>query len=98
MNANLFILLSNVNSITSGDGTDKGKIIQAIKDGIVELLIWIVEGLFTILTPFIDWGCKSVIVISVIIFFCNKDKKAITVAMKSFFLFLIFMMIRGVVL
>lgn len=95
---NIMVFLSNVNSVTSGDGVDKGWLVESIKDGIIEVIMWILEGLFTILTPIIGWGLKSAIVICGIIYFCSKDPKAITSGMKFFFLYLLFFLLRSAIL
>lgn len=94
----IFLILANVNSVTAGDGGDKGLLVEAIKDGIIEVIMWILEGLFTILTPIIGWGLKSAILICGVIYFCSKDKKAISSGIKFFFIYLLFFLLRSAIL
>ncbi|HEX3078224.1 MAG TPA: hypothetical protein VHQ24_15295 [Lachnospiraceae bacterium] len=57
----------NVNSSTAGDGSDLGIIVEGIKKGIIQLGEWIINGIVNGLYPWITWGCKAVIVFSVIV-------------------------------
>ena len=68
--------------------------VDSFKAGLIEIARW----LFEIITPFIDWGSKSVIIICLVIFYLSGDPKAISTSIKAFFVYLIFMMIRSVVI
>lgn len=71
---------------------------ESFRKALVDFGKWLVNGLFDILSPFIIWGCKLVIVWCIVTFFCTGDKKCLTLGMKSFLIYLIFLMIRGVLL
>jgi hypothetical protein len=91
-----------VSSATSGDGQDNGLIGDAVnwfgdkfKDGLVQFGIWFAKGLFYITQPFIQWGCKSVIVASIVTYYCSHDPKSIRIGLKFFFIYLAYNMIRS---
>jgi hypothetical protein len=106
------MLASNVNSATHDDGNSEKNADQSsgltqetfnwigdqVKDSLKDFGSWLIHGLFDILSPFIEWGAKSIIVACIVIYFCTEDKRAISTGMKFFFIYLIFMMIRGVIL
>lgn len=99
-----YVILSkfpNVNSATSGEGDGSGIVLKWFTDGfkkqIVDLFMWMLTGLFEILTPFVTWGCKILIVWCIISFYCTKDNKNLSLGMKSFLVYLIFVMIKGVI-
>lgn len=109
----LSLFLTNGIKFTTDDG-DKTKVVGGLvgdaidnsadyfgkkfRESLVDFGVWLLTGLFNIITPFVEWGSKSVIVVCIIIFYCNKDRKAISVAIVWFFVYIIFMMIRGVVI
>lgn len=68
------------------------------KAGLNEIGHWIVTGFFEITTPFFNWGCKSIIVMCVIIYYCSQDKKAISRGLWTMFAFILFFMLRSVVI
>jgi hypothetical protein len=71
---------------------------EEFKKSFVEFCTWLVVGLFNVLTPFVEWGCKLVIVWCVVTLFCSGDKKLLTTASKCFLIYLLFFMIRSVIL
>lgn len=101
----LSIVLSNVNSVTSGNGSDDGLFGNSVewfgdsfKKGLVQFGIWFVNGFFYLTKPFMEWGCKSIIVASVIIYVCSQDPKCIRTGLKFFFIYLAYTMIRSAVI
>lgn len=87
----------NVNSATSGTN-DNGWFGDKFKKALVDFGYWFVHGLFDLLSPFVEWGCKLVIVWCIVTMFCTKDTKSITAGLKAFLIFLVFIMIRGAIL
>lgn len=69
--------------------------VENFKKGFTEIIDWIVKGFFGVSSPFFDWGCRAVIVACVIIFYCTQDKKSISTALKTFFIYIIFLILRG---
>lgn len=99
-----YIVLSNVNSATDGDKDYKGLAEvtidwfgESFRNGLVEFGKWFLQGFFYLSQPFFEWGCKSIIVASIVIYFCSQDKKCIRIGLKYFFIYLAYMMIRSVV-
>jgi hypothetical protein len=100
----LYIILLNVNSATSGDGTDKGIISDSIdwfgksfREGLIQFGKWFLVGFFYLTQPFFEWGCKSIIVASIIIYVCSQDQKCIRVGLKYFFIYLAYIMIGSAI-
>jgi ABC-type proline/glycine betaine transport system permease subunit len=79
-----------------GDGIDW--LGENFKKGLIEIVNWIITGLFNVLTPIINWGCKSIIVLCFIVYFCSYDKRAISKAIWTFFIYILFFMLRSVVI
>lgn len=67
------------------------------KESISNFSLWLITSLFNFLQPFVEWGSKSIIVICILIYYCTHDKKASSVGMKWFFIYLVFCMIRGAI-
>lgn len=67
------------------------------RESILDFFRWLLTELFNFLQPFLEWGCKSIIVVCILIYYCTNDKRATSVGMKWFFVYLIFCMIRGVI-
>jgi hypothetical protein len=91
---------SNVNSVTAGDGTGKGivgDIREEIKNGIIDGFTWLVKSFFDVTLPFIEWGCKFLIIGSVIVFFCSHDTKYLSSAIKWGLIFIIVCFLRSVI-
>jgi len=78
-----------------GDGIDWFG--ESFKKALIDFGKWLLQGLFDILSPFIEWGSKSVIVACIIIFYCTQDKKAVSTGIKFFFIYIIFLMIRSTI-
>ncbi|WP_395546753.1 MULTISPECIES: hypothetical protein [unclassified Lacrimispora] len=96
------MLNSNTNSIASGDGTDKGLVGnsidwfgEAFRVNLVDFGIWLVNGIFDVLNPFVTWGCKLVVVWCIVTVYCTGDKKSLALGMKCFLIYLLFLMIRS---
>lgn len=67
---------------------------DSIKDGLVSFCNWALSSLLTFTEPFYNWGCKSIIVICILIFFLTGDKKTLTTALKTFFVFIFLYMMK----
>ncbi|HWT74332.1 MAG TPA: hypothetical protein VN258_06395 [Mobilitalea sp.] len=78
-----------VNSATSGNSHDLGWIV----DG----LIYLVERMFLMASPVINWGSRIIIVSCVIIYFCSSDKKYISAGIKWGIIFTVYCTIRGAI-
>jgi hypothetical protein len=76
-----------VNSATAGNGNDLGWIV----DGFV----YLVEKIFLMVSPVINWGSKIIIVSCVIIYFCSGEKKYISAGLKWGIIFVIYCSIRS---
>lgn len=76
-----------VNSATAGNGNNYGWIV----DG----LIYIVQRLFLLLSPFINWGSRIIIISCVIIYFCSSDKKYLSAGIKWGLIFVVYCAIRS---
>lgn len=89
----------NVNSVTSGESDGGGIVLKWFTDGfkeqITNLFQWILTGLFNILTPFIEWGCKIFIVWCVVLLYCSGDKKNISSGLKCLLIYIVFFLIKG---
>lgn len=69
-----------------------------ISKGIVDGFTACARALFDFLSPFVEWGTKFTIVCCIVVYFCNsQDKKCISLALKCFFLYLLYMAIASVV-
>jgi len=84
-----------LNSVTSGESGYSG-IGEEVKKGIVDGVTWLVTSLFNVVSPFITWGCKMVIVSCIIIYFCDKEERHIGTAIKFAIIFVLFCTIRSV--
>lgn len=93
-----------LNSATSGEESngDYGLLGDAVgwfgeefRDAITDFCIWIVTSLLDFLSPFVIWGCRTIIVWCLVTFYCTKDTKALSTGMKFFLIYLIFLMIRS---
>lgn len=83
-----------VNSATSSlnEGEkDYGAIAGAIKDLILDVLSWVFNGI----SPFVEWGCKIVIVSCIVIYYCSQEKKYIGTGIKFAIGFILFLTIRS---
>ena len=71
-----------------------GKTKEWIIDGFIELT----KALFELISPFIEWGCKIIIVSCVMIIFASGyERKYVAAALKWFVIFLIYCFIKGAV-
>lgn len=70
---------------------------DAVKQGIIDCAQWVAQSIFTVLSPFVIWGCRVVIVWCIVTVYCTKDKKQLSLAFKTFLVFLLFVMIKGAI-
>jgi len=87
------MLLSNVNSATSGDTPDYGLVGQWFSDGCA----WIGQNVMSFLDPFLNWGCKIIIVSCFIIYYCSGERKYIASGIKFGIIFVLYCAIWGAV-
>lgn len=96
----ILLFESNVNSVTSGDGTGKGivgDISEEIKNGIVDGFAWLGRCICEVVFPVMEWGCKLIIIGSIIVFFCSRDTKSISVGIKFFLAFIVLCFLEGLI-
>jgi hypothetical protein len=86
----------NVNSVTTGDpiSQDYGAIMKWVTDG----LTYVGKSLLNCLDPFLNWGCKTIIVACYLIFYCSGERKYIATGLKFGIIFVIYCEIWGALL
>lgn len=89
-----------IGGVLGGEMNDGSHAIDqpTIGESIIDLIIDIFKGIFIILTPFFEWGSKTIIIICCIMFYCTRDKRLVTKGMKWFFVYIAFLMMRGVMI
>jgi hypothetical protein len=73
---------------------------KTLKDGFLTFLNDLAKGTVYLLSPFIEWGAKSALVILILAIYCTngEDKKNISSGIKIFIVYIIWMAIRSAVL
>jgi hypothetical protein len=79
-----------------GNGLDS--FVDNIKKGLLEIGNWIVEGFFKLTSPFADYGIKSLIVVCFVVYYCSQDNRAISTGIKWIMIYILYILIRSVVL
>lgn len=107
-----YLLLSQLSAIiysqysdTSGDTKMIGGLLggeydvgENLKQGILDICKWMLNGLFSFLSPFVTYGCKITIVACFIIYVVSGDKVCISRGLKTFIIYLVFLVMREGVL
>jgi hypothetical protein len=76
-----------------GDGLDA--IGSSIKQGIFDGFAAVGNAIMELVEPFVNWGCPIVIICCTIAYFPSKDRKLISTAFKTGFVYLIYNLARG---
>jgi hypothetical protein len=73
---------------------------KSIHDGLVTFGESVLKGLVFLLEPLVNFGCKSVILYCIIIYYCTdgQDKTTIKLGLKALLIFIIFEYLRGTIL
>lgn len=82
-----------INSVTAGES--ESWFGDSFKKGIIEAVKWVLNGIFDVLTPFAEWGCKIFIVWCVVLLYCSGDKKNISHGLKCLLIYILFFLIKG---
>lgn len=72
-----------------------GLIIDPAKETLVDQVKQLLGWIFDVATPFVEWGAKSIILISIIILYCTHDKRALSAMIKAFFVYILFNLLKG---
>lgn len=71
---------------------------ESFRKALIDFGKWLINGLFNILSPFVIWGCRIIILWCIVTMFCTKDTKTLAAGFKAFLFYLVFLMIRSVII
>lgn len=69
----------------------------AVKEWLLAGLMELLKGLFEFISPFVEWGCKTIIVGCALIYLTSHERKYIATGLKWFLIFIVYCFLRGVI-